>query len=436
MPDVNPIITDIFEYININRVFQATLLQRRCDTDRAFEVDLFGQNLILVAFIRKIYRDFLANESGENMRFKLFLSVTIFLIGILPCAASVRCDLCQKAMSREYFVFQSNSTEMTVCEDCKNTTGRCYSCGMPTAGTREGDRDVICRSCSRTAARCDACGNVLTRVYFKNSHGNTFCSGCNESADRCSLCRSILLPGKWLHDSGRQVCHTCHDDTPRCTGCHDYISGRYSVFKGFEGQFCMTCVEQTDSCISCLRPTGDRPVRMNNGNSLCRECAATAVSTKTGLRNVINQVSRYLERDMLMNINTKINFELVDDLGKPIRSDHYRESGRFIRRGNDFTIQILRGLSQPICIETVAHELAHAWQAENAPYLSGDELIEGFAQWVAGRVLTGMGYSDLVVRLHYRDDVYGRGYNRLMNMEQRLGFAGVFREIKRLGKAP
>ncbi len=152
---------------------------------------------------------------------------------------------------------------------------------------------------------------------------------------------------------------------------------------------------------------------------------------------MIDDVTRYLERNILMRIEHEIAFQFVDSTGDRTGNDDlYRESGRFIRLGDDYTVKIIIGLSKAICIETVAHELAHAWQAEHCPNLRGDELVEGFAQWIAGRVLTGMGYTDLVQRLDYRDDVYGRGYRLLIKMEERHGFSGTFRELERMGKSP
>ncbi len=226
-------------------------------------------------------------------------------------------------------------------------------------------------------------------------------------------------------------------NSPRCEGCDRLVSGRYSVYKGFDGVFCEPCVRDTPVCLSCLRPCGLHPHRLANGNRICRECAKTAIDEKHELDGVIREVTRYLERNLLMRIEHEIAFQFVDSTGDRTRNDeHYRESGRFIRFGDDFTVKIIIGLSRAICIETVAHELAHAWQAESCPKLKGDEIVEGFAQWVASRVLTGMGYTDLIQRLDYRDDVYGRGYRLLTGMEARHGFSGIFRELERMGKSP
>jgi len=143
-----------------------------------------------------------------------------------------------------------------------------------------------------------------------------------------------------------------------------------------------------------------------------------------------------MERNLLMNVKTPIAFKLVDTVDYDRFSEHYRESGRFIQINDDFTIKILMGLSRPLSIETVAHELAHAWQAENCPHLPSDEYVEGFAQWIAGKVLRGFGYYELLDRLDYRDDVYGRGYRKILEIEREKGFSGVFQEMIRIGNPP
>ena len=237
--------------------------------------------------------------------------------------------------------------------------------------------------------------------------------------------------------NGRQVCKDCLKTCDRCNGCGELITGRFSIYRGFEGKYCDTCVRDTPACISCLRPCGPDPIRLDNGSFVCAECAVSAVTGKYQLQQIIDTVKQYLERNLLMIIDHSIDFKLVDSIGQPSdRETHYRESGRFVRLGDEFTIKVLKGLSRPICLETVAHELAHAWQAENWPHLPGDELVEGFAQWIAAKVLSGMGYDDLVERLHYREDVYGRGYRRVSEIERQHGFSGVFRELERLGLPP
>jgi aminopeptidase N len=45
------------------------------------------------------------------------------------------------------------------------------------------------------------------------------------------------------------------------------------------------------------------------------------------------------------------------------------------------------GCRANLVIRVTAHEYAHAWQGENCPLLDDPLLREGFAEWVAYRVL-------------------------------------------------
>jgi hypothetical protein len=73
----------------------------------------------------------------------------------------------------------------------------------------------------------------------------------------------------------------------------------------------------------------------------------------------------------------------------------------------------------------LAHELAHAWQTEQGLHLKDAQVREGFAEWVAYRVLTVSGLPSLAERATRRDDVYGRGLRHFLNIENRFGYAGV-----------
>lgn len=363
------------------------------------------------------------------------------LIPLLLCllfsyaAASESCDICGREIKEKYFIFRVETRDYTVCSYCADNLGRCMLCGMPVSGTRKTDTGVLCRDCRLRAEKCDVCGATITGRYFTNEKGRIFCPECHESAPRCAFCNDILLPGEWSHKDGENVCHACLKDRPRCAGCNRLIKGQYSVYTGFDGVYCESCKDSTPACISCLRPCGPNPIKLKNGHTLCTDCSKTAVSDQHNLRSIIVEVSGYMERNLLMSIRTDIEFKMVDSVGQSRKPDHYREAGRFIRYGDEFTIEILKGLSRPICIETVAHECAHAWQSENWPSLYDYELVEGFAQWIAGRVLTGMGYPEMVERLHHRDDIYGRGYRRLMVLEEKRGFSGVFRYLEKYGPA-
>jgi len=369
---------------------------------------------------------------------KLFLICFVFVIaGFQPVSNAVeRCAICQKELTGQYYTFESDNETLKICKECVTNLGKCKLCGVPVKYTNKNTPDVLCQKCRLKAKRCSVCGDLLLGTYFSDKTNHYYCKKCYDNADRCAMCDNILRPGEWSYHNGQKVCNTCIRERPRCHVCGQIIAGRYSVYTGFKGKYCLDCVHNTPTCISCMCPCGPDPVVLPNGNKLCRDCAASAIITKHQLEPIVKEVAGYLDRNLMIRINTPIDFMMVDVVDYMNASDQYRESGRFIRFNNDFTIKILAGLSRALCIETVAHELAHAWQAENCPFLPSDELVEGFAQWVAGKTLEGFGYNELTKRLDSREDVYGRGYKLLVKMEETRGFAGVFRKLKELGNPP
>ena len=343
------------------------------------------------------------------------------------------CHICQKTITGKFYIYQVNSGDRAVCSDCKENLGSCIKCGLPVLGSRKAQSNILCSSCRLNAEKCHVCGEVVIGTYYTNEANRIFCSKCFESAARCDFCDTILLPGEWSYSDNRKICHTCLKTAPLCMGCNQLFKGQYSVYSGFEGVYCDNCQTNTPACLSCLRPCGPRPVRLSNGQVICRDCSKTAILDRNSYRSIIVEVSKCMEQTLLMTIVSDIQFSLVDQFDSSNYADGYRELGQFIRTGNDFSIEVLKGLSRPICLETVAHELAHAWQYENHPLLKDKELVEGFAQWVADNVLEHKGYSDLIVRLHQRDDVYGRGYRRLKEWERLYGVSGVFQQLKKHG---
>lgn len=368
---------------------------------------------------------------------KLFtVFMLLIIIGSGVSRAVDRCEICRKELTGQYYTYEKDGHSIKICQECVNVLGRCKMCGIPVRNTRKNDPNVLCRTCKLNAKKCSICGSTIIGRYYSDNKNHFYCETCYAEADRCALCKNILHPGEWSYTDGKKICNTCLRDRPRCKACGKIISSKYSQYTGFDGTFCPDCVQNSPTCISCMCPCGPDPVRLANGNAICRDCYASAIQSKRQLESIVSEVARYMERNLLMRIETPIDFKMVDFVDYSKNSGQYRESGRFIRIGNDYSIKILTGLSRPLCIETVAHELAHAWQAENCPFLPSDELIEGFAQWVAGKTLAGFGHHELIKRLDSRVDVYGRGFRRINEMEKSKGFSGVFRELIRLGNPP
>ncbi|HKB47887.1 MAG TPA: hypothetical protein VKC57_09330 [Ktedonobacterales bacterium] len=99
--------------------------------------------------------------------------------------------------------------------------------------------------------------------------------------------------------------------------------------------------------------------------------------------------------------------------------------GFFVREHKSASIFVELGLPRPLLLGTLAHELAHAWQVEAAPSQNDPLLREGFAEWVAHRVLVAAGHRRVAVRMTRRDDLYGRGLRHFLAIERSAGHAAV-----------
>jgi len=102
--------------------------------------------------------------------------------------------------------------------------------------------------------------------------------------------------------------------------------------------------------------------------------------------------------------------------------------GFFEQQGQARTIFIERGLPRATLIGTLAHEYAHAWQADYAPQKQSFLLREGFAEWLAHRILVALGHTREAARATRREDDYGRGLRHFIALEQQHGREGVFAE--------
>jgi hypothetical protein len=107
--------------------------------------------------------------------------------------------------------------------------------------------------------------------------------------------------------------------------------------------------------------------------------------------------------------------------------------GFFVRAQGRPVIYVEAGLTRGLLLGTLAHELGHAWQSEQLGASAGaiDPLVsEGFAEWVAYHTLLARGMRTLASRARARQDVYGRGLERLLGIEQAKGRDAVLRAAR------
>lgn len=102
-------------------------------------------------------------------------------------------------------------------------------------------------------------------------------------------------------------------------------------------------------------------------------------------------------------------------------------------KGSASRIFILNGLSYERALAVISHELTHAWQIDNCPMEQRLVYKEGFAQWVAYKVMLNRGYIDEAnILLSSQDAIYGEGLRFMINVEAYYGVNGTIDYVKKL----
>jgi hypothetical protein len=170
---------------------------------------------------------------------------------------------------------------------------------------------------------------------------------------------------------------------------------------------------------------------MRCGRFVCRSCAAEALDGIAPFDSLYAVVIRRAA-DVLgmkpappaLSVAPASNFDpdrLVDEMAAERLSGLYE-------RGVDgeASILILTPQTPTRATAVLAHELAHAWQAQNCPDAQGVRIREGFAEWVAWKLLEGLpGGEGERARIAARTDDYGTGFRIFRGIEERRGIPDV-----------
>ncbi|HEY7342409.1 MAG TPA: hypothetical protein VH591_16160 [Ktedonobacterales bacterium] len=240
------------------------------------------------------------------------------------------------------------------------------------------------------------------------------------------------------------LCATCARDAPRCAGCGLPITSTWYTFEellptGAPRKFCPRCVQGRPRCDLCRAPVADGAQPLADGQYRCALCLSEVVLEATDVLTVYHQAVAQVARVLRGHLRETPRLESVSrrKMGEIRRRYEHRSSepaaashhvlGYFVQAHGESTIYAEACLPRGLLLGTLAHELAHAWQTEQGLHLKDAQVREGFAEWVAYRVLTVSGLSSLAERATRRDDIYGRGLRHFLNIENRFGYAGVLK---------
>jgi len=227
-----------------------------------------------------------------------------------------------------------------------------------------------------------------------------------------------------------------------CAACGTPLTGRYYMFRGRAEGFCANCMDIRPRCSSCGAPLEDNHWRLHDGRLQCNRCHSTAVYDVDEARRLYEETVKGVEQQLGLRLRVGVEFRLFDApqlaglrlQGGVEHAPDEHTLGLYYRQGRLRAIYMLYGLPRLIFRITVAHEYAHAWQGETCPLLDDDELREGFAEWVAYRHLLYLGCTKAAQRMLTSSHPYRPLLERVLELDQRVGPAGVVAHILAVGR--
>ncbi len=217
------------------------------------------------------------------------------------------------------------------------------------------------------------------------------------------------------------------------------LSGKYYTLIDRPERYCARCIATRPRCASCGAPLGDQYWHLHDGRLQCPACHQVAIYDPELARAVFDETMAAVASHLGMTLNVGVAFRLVDAPtlaalraeGCSDVPEGERTLGLYQRRGHIRVIYMLYGLPRLSFRTTVAHEYAHAWQAERCPLLRDPELREGHAEWVAYHHLLSLGCTRAAERMLATQHPYRPALERMLALERQLGVAGVIEYMTR-----
>jgi hypothetical protein len=292
-------------------------------------------------------------------------------------------------------------------------------------------------------AFCQLCGNQIAgksrQFHHKDWPPQTTLRVCLECVRHKTRCPECGIPMAARSRSG--ICETCLKGKPLCLSCNQNIIGQSLNFDGI-GPYCLDCYKNRPLCDICGAPVTNEQWRLSDGRLICAHCHLSSIFTPTEAAGLFTEMKSILFDLLGLKLNIPTGLALVDqnqlsdvvqqqaqyaisDGKGDIVQDSEQTLGLYARRGMRRGIYVLSGLPRTLFLQIAAHEFAHAWQGENCPKLNDALIQEGFAEWVAFKVLGTYGRTDSQNRMRNRQDIYGQGLRWALKTEESQGKQAV-----------
>lgn len=368
------------------------------------------------------------------IKFLFFSLLLVVLLSVVANCDEIKCHFCGESITGDYYVFESG---LTICARCWQTSPKCDLCGVPMKEFRTVGSKKVCLQCYDKTILCDLCGGLVTGEYKIFSGDRKVCSNCLQLPDKCVSCGIHL---KEYHDVyGQKICSHCYHQRDKCYTCGKPILGEHLIYDNDQSKrYCLHCVQVCHHCEVCGAPVGRDSVLLDDRRIICKDCLPKGYYKLADVIPFKETVVRFMEESLGMRIKHRMEYLLVgkDRLKEENKEGSGDESGLFVRRNDDFKILILYGLRQGELFQVLPHEIAHAWQVENCRTDLEAIDAEGFAEWVSYRFLDDVDLRYKQEVMLEREDVYGKGLRKMLDIEKRGGPGAVFGYMTVAGKDP
>lgn len=298
--------------------------------------------------------------------------------------------------------------------------------------------------------RCSLCQKVITGQYWQGG-GRIFCDDCYKNAPRCANCK-LPMQDFYTTADGRKICPTCLPKLPRCALCGEPITGNLwssvSIVTGTRRDICRICYEASERCSACGHFTLKASRHLPDGRPLCSECWKSAIMTLPVAKSIYLQADSIMRKTLGLSIThlpglvlashpeltaarSKYGGNYQSDVSgfcylKSMVTNDQGQPGEIIEE----RIYLVYGLPAAELLRVSAHELGHAWFNEHCPRGQSPLVVEGFADWVAYKVMESRGNTAIIKSMLERNDIYGQGLRALLEKERQGGVPAVMRAIQ------
>lgn len=308
---------------------------------------------------------------------------------------------------------------LAYCFRCEKGQPRCLWCRRPVfeAATTGTDK-VICVYCAHRFPQCDRCGELIhgsCTTYLEK----TYCRACGEKYPLCLDCGQAI-------DQGAE-CGVCHGPARACAGCGSLFADKWQIHD--QSWWCTPCYwKATGRCRFCQEA---RPRVRDNA---CLACLGELVREQATARELLDEVQWFCTHELGLTVTRPYELRLAANVAAipKLHTDAYMLSLNTVGLWSfrDRVMWAVQGYPAWFTAVVLAHEHAHAWQAENCP-LQSEDVMEGFASWVEWRVAHSLGksvFADNMVKMSC--PIYGRGLRRCLELEKRLGPAALVEKMR------